>query len=276
MKNLATIRKVIVGALIGTAFLMPGFSGGTIAASLGYYEPVIASISGMGKHPRASLAYLLPLAMGCICGIALFAWLVLRLVTDAETQALSLFLGLVAGSVPALYKEANPGKFRPGNLLLMLIGTLATASLLFLKPAGGADAAVAVTTPIAFWSGAILGAGTAIPGISSALFLIHLRWYKPVMGALVALNARIILITMGGFVALVLVFIKLMDWLFTRYRSQALCVILGFAIGSTALVYPADFFLSNRWLNILLALLGMGVGFALGRIPKVETETYTS
>ena len=42
--------NILRGAAIGVAFIIPGFSGGTVAAILGIYEKLVGAISDLFKH----------------------------------------------------------------------------------------------------------------------------------------------------------------------------------------------------------------------------------
>ena len=63
--------NVIKGMMIGIANVIPGVSGGTMAVSLGIYDKMIDSISGILKHLRDSIAFLFPLVIGMGIGMAI-------------------------------------------------------------------------------------------------------------------------------------------------------------------------------------------------------------
>ena len=46
---------ILRGAAIGVAFIIPGFSGGSVAAILGIYDALIVAVSDLFKHFRASM-----------------------------------------------------------------------------------------------------------------------------------------------------------------------------------------------------------------------------
>ena len=91
----------------------------------------------------------------------------------------------MAGSIPALFKEANRRGFRKSFLWAVVIAfglVLSTGSLLRSSPqqslTGELDGATAVL------GGAILAFGTIIPGISSSLILMYLGVYERLLALL--------------------------------------------------------------------------------------------
>ncbi len=54
------LMDTIKGILIGIANIIPGVSGGTMAVSLGIYDKLIASVSGLLKDWKKSLSVLFP------------------------------------------------------------------------------------------------------------------------------------------------------------------------------------------------------------------------
>ena len=51
---------VLAGFGMGVAFIIPGFSGGSVAAILGIYEKLIAAIANIFKDFKRSIITLLP------------------------------------------------------------------------------------------------------------------------------------------------------------------------------------------------------------------------
>ncbi len=73
-KIMELVFNIIKGVMIGIANVIPGVSGGTMAVSFGIYDRLINSISGFTKHVKESLALLSPVLLGCVLGIAGFTY----------------------------------------------------------------------------------------------------------------------------------------------------------------------------------------------------------
>ena len=52
--------NIIKGIMIGIANIIPGVSGGTMAVSLGIYDRLIGSISGLFREFKKSILFLIP------------------------------------------------------------------------------------------------------------------------------------------------------------------------------------------------------------------------
>jgi putative membrane protein len=92
-----TAGFLIGGMLAVCAWLLPGISGGYVLLLLGLYPLVVAAIASM------DLSVLLPLAAGCILGLALFARALAWLMRRFYYPAMALFTGFMAGSLPSLW-----------------------------------------------------------------------------------------------------------------------------------------------------------------------------
>ena len=66
--------NIIKGVMIGIANIIPGVSGGTMAVSLGIYDRLIGAVSGLFKEFKKSIAFLIPIIIGCGIGIVGFTY----------------------------------------------------------------------------------------------------------------------------------------------------------------------------------------------------------
>lgn len=275
MVSRQALQRLLGGIVIGCAFLMPGISGGTMAATLGYFEPAIAAMSNIFKTPKKSIAYLLPLGIGLILGALLVAVVLVRVLAVAETQAICFFLGIVGGGLPSMWRDAHPGRLQAKHWALTACG-LAVTSLLFLLESrtGGITRSSELTLATAVGTGAIFGMGSVLPGISGSFFVVYLGWYVPMLQAITSLNIPIIMAAAAGFLVVLLLLVKVVHWLFRQHRRDTYSVIIGFVIGSLALVFPRDFFGPLWWANILLLAIGCVCGVVLGRIKKSDDAIF--
>ena len=63
------LSQIIKGALIGTANILPGISGGTLAISMGVYEQILHALTHLHKETKKSLSTLFPYILGILGGI---------------------------------------------------------------------------------------------------------------------------------------------------------------------------------------------------------------
>lgn len=230
-------REIVLGVVIGVAGITPGLSGGALAAAMGIYEPIIRALSSLSRTFRKSALFLLPLACGGLVGVLAFSRVMEWLMLAYPSQVQLLFLGLVAGSLPALIREANSTGFR-------LRYVLATITALTLMYRGAELLAWPRVTDGTFsalhyaYFGFIYAIGSIIPGISSSFVLIHIGSYDDLLRAIATANAPILLPAALGFGLGIVLLVRVVEQVFARYHGLAYYSILGFLLGSALLIWP--------------------------------------
>ena len=68
------ISRVFKGMIIALGFILPGVSGGVLAAILGIYERMISFLAHIRDHFVENVLFFLPVGIGGILGIALFSY----------------------------------------------------------------------------------------------------------------------------------------------------------------------------------------------------------
>ncbi|NLY92195.1 MAG: DUF368 domain-containing protein [Firmicutes bacterium] len=233
------LKRFFLGLAIGVAAITPGLSAGVIAAAAGLYEPVVHALVTFAKEYRKSIGFLFPLGLGAGGGVLLFSRVMERLMITAKFQVIYVFIGLVAGSIPALFTEANRRGFRKAFLWAAVIAfglVIGTGYLLAWFPQPTATREIDAAT--ALLAGAILAFGSIIPGISSSLILMYLGLYEKLLSAFTGLDLRVLTLMAAGFGITALVMLKLVDLLFQRYRGFAYYGVLGFLFGSMVMIFP--------------------------------------
>lgn len=246
---------------MGIGAVLPGVSGGILAISLGVYERMMLAIGNLFNRFRENVRYLLPLGIGIFLGILLTSNVLSIVIERYEVQLLSLFAGLVLGSLPQLYAEVRKDvpKIRWKHVVAAFLG-LGFVVLFALGDSSviGNGQVAQLTIPAALLSGAVLSVGTVIPGISSSFILVYLGLYPAVIAAIASafdiktattlgLSAAIgqlgehlvplIAMTLAfGIVSLLI--IKLVNRMLRRHHATSFAAIIGFATGSVVLILP--------------------------------------
>lgn len=128
------LSKLLAGFVIGAGAIIPGLSGGILAVSMGLYQPTIEAVTGFFKAPKKNFRFLFPLGVGGIIGLVVFMFLIERTFSKFQTEVIALFLGLVIGSIPSFFKEANDGKlFNKINIIFAIIGFACAFPLMLLS-----------------------------------------------------------------------------------------------------------------------------------------------
>ncbi len=111
------IKLLLATFTAAVAMIIPGVSGSFIMVTLGTYAPVIGAIKAL------DIITLIPVAVGAIAGIVLGARLVVLLMKRFRLMTFSVILGLVAGSVYAVFPDGFGINFATlTGLLALLLG----------------------------------------------------------------------------------------------------------------------------------------------------------
>lgn len=278
--------NVIKGMMIGIANVIPGVSGGTMAVSLGIYDKMIDSISGILKHLRDSVAFLFPLVVGMGIGIAGFTYLIEYLLSKHTFVTCMTFVGLIMGGLPIILKGLKAkmndagGKIGIAGILTFLIAFAISAGMPLLKTSDAALTTIPVTAQnmaILFILGIVASATMVIPGVSGSMMLMIFGYYYGIINTiksfLDALHAFDMAALTDGFMLLfpfgigviigIILIAKLISFLFERYGVPTFCAILGLIISSPfAIFYNTGLFGQLSSLSVWAVLLGILLMFA--------------
>ncbi len=100
------IKNFIKGIAVGVATLVPGVSGGTMAIVLGIYDRLIHSVGSFFEDWKKNFFFLFQVGAGGLLGILLFNRLMLRALEVVPYVMQFLFIGIIIGGLPVLYKKA--------------------------------------------------------------------------------------------------------------------------------------------------------------------------
>lgn len=254
-----SIKYVLIGFVIGIGCVAPGVSGGAMAVSFGVYERMIDCAVHLKSRLKKEFGFLMSLAVGGVIGIAVFALGLNFLFTRYEFIMRMLFAGIMLGTFPSVYTAACKNGYKWYYPLLFII-TMAASVVCFGAVSNGADAPINTLT--ASVSGAIIGIGTVVPGVSASAVLMALGLYKPLLAQFTQLNLTAIIPTALGVVISIALLLKGVEWLFAHCYGAASFIFFGLLGGSTAAIVPKISAI-NTELFISLAAAVAGMSFAV-------------
>lgn len=273
------ILDCIRGVFIGIANAIPGVSGGTMMVSMGIYDSIIGSITNLFHDVKRSIWTLLPYAVGMAAGIVGLSYAIKFLLGSYPFQTSMLFIGLILGGVPVLWKHVNGTKISAGHLAIFVIFF---CSIIALQLVGGGDGAgeaaaleiSALEVAKLFFVGNIAAATMVVPGVSGAMILMILGYYYPIITQVTdfihallegnlpsLLHGCGILIPFGiGVLVGIFAIAKLIEALLTHYKSHTYAGILGLVMAS-----PVVILMSNGLPAFAAVTIGTGIAaFAAG------------
>lgn len=242
------------GFLMGSADVVPGVSGGTMALITGIYERLINAIKSADLKVIGALLrlrfkdvfsrvhwfFLVVLLSGVFSAI-LFVTRVIKLPELMFTHpepVYGLFFGLIVGSVWYVLRGIDVHHWT--SVLWVALGTAIGFWVVTLVPTDTPE-----STWFIFFSGAIAITAMILPGISGSFILLILRKYDFILGQFGKLggpetvDALMVLVPFGfGLVIGIMLFSRVLSWLLNRYYKATLYVLVGFMIGSLYVIWP--------------------------------------
>ena len=260
------LLNFIKGIFVGVANIIPGVSGGTIAVILGIFDRLISSINSLFTDFKKSFLYLLPIGLGAVVGILALSHLLEFCYKTYSFPTNYFFVGLVAGSIPLIYRKASYKGIKPTYIIPAVIAFAVVVLFSLLKDPGASAnfAEMSVTNAAIFLgAGAVAAAAMVIPGISGSFVLVLLGIYPSVLKALNTFNIPLLLSLGIGIVIGVLLISKLISILMEKAYSVTYFAILGLIIGSLYSIAadPATYASGVNVPSVIVSVITFIVGF---------------
>ena len=241
------LGDMLAGFFMGVAFIIPGFSGGSVAAILGIYEKLIGAIADLFKDFKRSFITLLPIFVGLVLGAVSLLYPLGWALEAFPLPTVSLFVGLALGGLGSITEKIG-GKPTVKNILALSIPLILVAALSFAPT--GADVNLLNLNfsgyLLLFLIGVIGSTALVVPGISGSMILLILGYYNPIINIITEhflkgkdfLISFLVLMSVGlgiivGFIAVSVI----MKWLLTHCPRGTYFAIVGFIVGSVPTVF---------------------------------------
>lgn len=283
-KYLGFLANIIYGCIIGVANIIPGVSGGTMAVMLNIYDKLIDSFTGLRKHFKKSIIFLLPVLIGAVLGIFAFSKLIKYMITYYPLPTCFFFIGLIIGSLPLVFKKALSTKFRLWSLIPCAVFLALMIALAFVNTEGKDKAAIEMTLNVGTWFYMLISAAVSamcmiIPGVSGSMMMMIFGIYATVLGAISDLfhnfmNCFMLLLPVGIGVILGIVFgAKLIDVCIKKLPQPTFFAIIGLMLGSPLVIFmkfkaeSSEHFVfdpTNITVSAIVFVAGLAIAIAFG------------
>ena len=268
------ILQIFQGALIGLGAVLPGISGGVLCVVFGIYKPIMELLSNPFKNFKTHVPRLIPVIIGAAIGFLGIANLLAFFLEKYPDTSVCLFVGLIVGMLPSLFREAGEKGRSTGSFVSMIIAMAVIFLLL-----GGLNAASVVITPNFAWylfCGFCLALSVIAPGMSFSTLLMPLGLYTPFVDGIGHLDFGVLI--PGGIGALITVIClaKAVNALFDHYYSIAFHANIGIVIAATVMIIPFDSFtvsVGQCVTNLVFIVIGIAAALILDYFnQKVPVE----
>jgi putative membrane protein len=259
--------RLVKGVLVGIGFIVPGLSGGVLAVILGIYEPLMRFLGNLKDKFIRNVLFFLPVGIGGVIGVVAFSAVVDYAFSNFAAPFIWLFIGFIAGTFPSLIKTSGKRGRKPWHWALL---ALIAVGIFFLMRWMESIQNMTIAQSFGSWllSGALIGLGVVVPGMSPSNFLIYLGLYQPMAAGIKTLDLGVIIPLLLGLVACVLIFARLVSWLFDKSYALMYHLILGIVIGSTLAIIPAGVSGWTIALCAVLFLVGAACSYALAKVDE--------
>lgn len=250
------IANFFKGLGVGSANVIPGVSGGTIALITGIFERLINALKSCnltaiklfftGKFKEFAqhidLWFLVSVGSGVLVAVLSIARLFEFMFAEYPIYLWSFFFGMILVSI--YYVGITIEKFNWKVLVSFVIGTAIALLIAFGTPAKENSNFIYLMI-----CGAVATCSMILPGLSGSFVLVLMGNYQLIMiDAVNDLNLKILLpVVVGGVVGL-LAFSHLLSWIFKNYRDITIAVLTGFILGSMPIIWP--------WKNDVITYFG--------------------
>lgn len=274
------IKNILKGIVMGTANIIPGVSGGTMAVSMGIYDKLIHSVTHLLKDFKESLKFLIPIAVGMGIALVGLSFIIEPAFEHFPLQTNCLFIGLIVGGLPAVCRKVKGKGIKVSYVLPFLIFFAIVVGMAAIgeKEGAAADLSFSLWSVIKlFVVGVIASATMVIPGVSGSMMLLLMGYYNPIVAsiknfvtALVSLDMAGImqgcgvLVPMGiGIVVGVFAIAKLIEIIFEKFPIQAYWAIIGLIVASPFAIFLLGEVGTVTALSIVVSVVTFGIGFLI-------------
>ena len=264
------------GFLIGMGGILPGVSGALLAVLFGVYRPMMEVLS----HPRRALGQywrlFLPLALGAAVGFLGGAGGLLALFYRSQTVAISLFLGLILGTLPSLWRNSGQqGRYPSSYLALALSFALVLSVFLCLR------FGVFQPVPANFFgfllAGAIIAFGFLVPGLTASPVLMAVDLFEPLVNGAVALDFSVLFPAVLGGCAVVALLARFFSYLFRVHYPLAYHAVFGLVAATMLSILPTHFSgLPEALASLACAVLGAALALWSATLENKKSKNTKS
>ena len=264
------LRDFLCGVLIGAGAILPGVSGGVLAVVFDIYRPFMEVLTRPRRAVPKYWKMLIPLGLGWAAGFMGFAKGISAAIALSAAATTWLFIGLIAGPAPSLFREAGKeGRSASAWGSFLLCAAAVFAGLFYVSRV------VRVQVEPSFWwynfCGALWGMGVVIPGMTSSSVMMALGLYQPMLEGLARLDLLVLSAALPGMFLTIALLARLVTWFFRRHYAAAFHGILGFVMASTLVIVPTEYAGAGEMaLSALCAAAGFVLAYFLARMDKRE------
>lgn len=253
------LKLILQGLAVGVANIIPGVSGGTMMVAMGIYDKLIHCITHLKSEFKNSLKLIIPIFIGVGIAVVALSRLFEFLLANHPIPTNFAFCGLIAGSLPFIFKKVEGKKITIGKIIpfLVFFGVVILMAVMGNVAGTAADVSFSFINVVKLFGVGIVAAATmVVPGVSGSMMLMLMGYYDVILSiindfidAVLAFNMAEILRTVGvlapfgiGVLAGIFLIAKLIEFIFSKAETHAYFAIIGLIMAS-----PIAILLQTDW-----------------------------
>lgn len=273
------VKNVLKGMVIGIANIIPGVSGGTMMVAMGLYDKLIHCITHLFSEFKKSVLFLLPIAVGMGVAIVASSFGLEYLFGHFPIQTNLLFIGLIVGGLPAIWKNVRGHSVKLGHMVVFAAFFALVAGMAFLKGEGSApDLTFGLWTVCKLVGVGIIASATmVIPGVSGSMVLLLMGYYNPVINSISDFVRALTAFDMGGIfrgvgvlapfgigvVIGIFAIAKLIEIIFEKFPLYAYWSIIGLITASPIAILVVAQLPAVTAMSIITSVITFAAGFVV-------------
>lgn len=271
-KNYSVVQfliKVLQGALIGLGAVLPGISGGVLCVVFGIYKTIMEFLADPFRKFKTHVPKLIPIGIGGVIGFLGIANVLSFLLDKYPAPSVCVFIGLIGGMLPSLFREAGEqGRSKASYVSMVIAMIFIFALLISLKVFS-----VEITPNFAWYifCGFCLALSVIAPGMSFSTLLMPLGLYEPFVAGIGHMDFSVLIPGGIGGLATVILFAKAVNSLFEKHYSVAFHAIVGVVIAATIMIIPFESFtvsVSSAVVNVICLVAGIVAALLLDKFNQ--------
>lgn len=228
------LLRILEGSLIGLGAVLPGISGGVMCVIFGVYKPLMEVLGNPLKNWRKHLNLLIPIVIGVVVGFLGVSKLLGFLLDRYPGPSVFLFVGLIVGMIPSLFREAGEqGRNKNSFLGLAIAFVIVLALLICLMFVFNLKIPFNFATCL--FCGFSLALSIIAPGMSFSTFLMPLGLYQPFVEGIGNLDFGVLIPVGIGAVVTFILFVRGINYMLKHHYSVMFHSIIGVVLAATIL-----------------------------------------
>lgn len=274
------IKNILKGMVIGIANIIPGVSGGTMMVAMGIYDKLIHCITHLFSEFKKNVLFLVPIVIGMGVAIIGSSFGIEMLFEKFPIQTNLLFIGLIVGGLPAIWKNVKGSSIKAGHIVAFFVffAVVVIMALMGDTEGNAADLSFHLVNVLKLFGVGVIAAATmVIPGVSGSMMLLLMGYYNPILTAindfmrsLAALDMDGILKGIGilapfgiGVVVGIFAIAKLVEIIFAKFPLYAYWAIIGLIVASPIAIIAMGTFPAITVVSVITGVIALVIGFVI-------------